>query len=168
MGTNIGSFGARLTREQRVPDVVLTKVLFDEVDRDTDGGFDTDTGGFTAGRAARFHFAAGARFLAPDVGSRGLDLLLHKNGRPLQILTPDVPFDRPDSVALDPRETPRAEYVRGFTRGEVVARPGDVFEIYVRQAFGEPAYLTVRHPGSANEDTPDDRHPIYFMGFWHA
>ena len=168
LGVNVGSFGARRIRDQKVADTVWTKVVFDEVDWDTDGGFDTDTGGFTAGRAAKFHFAAGVRFLAPDVPNRCLSLLLHKNGKPLEILTRDQAFNRPDSVALDSRETPWAEYVRGFTRGEVVARPGDVFEIYVRQEFGGPAYLTVRHPGLAAENVSDDRHPIYFMGLWHA
>jgi hypothetical protein len=59
-------------------------------------------------------------------------------------------------------------YVRGFTRSEVIARPGDLFEIDVRQEFGEPAYLPARHPGSADENVSDDRYPIYFMGLWHA
>lgn len=106
--------------------------------------------------------------LAPDVKSRHVDLLLHKNGRAVDMLTPDRAFDKPDSVALGSRETPWAEYARGFTRGEVVAHPGDLFEIYVRQEFGDLAYLTMRHPGSADENMSDDRHPIYFMGFWHA
>lgn len=58
------------------------------------------------------------------------------------------------------------EYGQGFARGEVVARPSYVFGIYVRYSFGEPAYLTVRGP--ADEDAPAERHPIYFMAFWHA
>jgi hypothetical protein len=65
-----------------------------------------------------------------------------------------------DSVALGFPENPWAEYARGFTRGEVPAGPGDVFEVCVRHSFGEPAYLTARHPA--------ERHPIYFMGLWHA
>jgi hypothetical protein len=168
LGVSIGSFGARRIRDQRVADAVWTRVVFDEVDWDTDGGFDTDTGGFTAGRAAKFHFAAGVRLLAPDVNSRHVDLLLHKNGRPLDMLTPDRAFNKPASVALDSQETPWAEYARGFTRGEVVACPGDVFAIYVRQEFGEPAYLSARQPGPADENVSDDRHTIYFMGLWHA
>jgi hypothetical protein len=169
LGVNIGSFGARHIREQRIPDAVWTRVGFDKVDWDTTGGFDTSTGGFTAARTAKFHLAAGVRFLVPPVNNRYIDLLLHKNGKPLEILTPAQAFNRSDSVALGSRETPWAEYVRGFTRGEVGARPGDVFEIYVRQEFGEPAYLSARHPGSADEENvSDDRHPTYFMGFWHA
>ena len=168
MGIGIGSFGARRIRDQEVADAVWTKVVFDEVDWDTDGGFDTVTGGFTVERAAKFHFAAGVRFLAPDVKNRYVDLLLHKNGKPLEMLTRDRAFNRPDCVALDPRETPWAEYVRGFTSGEVAARPGDVFEIHVRQEFGEPACLTARDPGSADGDAPGERHPIFFSGLWHA
>lgn len=168
MGDSIGSFGAKRVRDQRVPDTIWTKVGFDEVDWDTGGGFDASTGGFMAMRGARFHFAAGVGFLVPAVTNRYIDLLLYKNGKPLERLTPAQAFNRPDSVKLSSRETPWAEYVRGFTRGEVVAHPGDFFEIYVRQEFGEPAYLTMRHPGSADEYVSDDRHPIYFMGFWHA
>jgi hypothetical protein len=32
MGINMGSFGSRLIREQRIPDAVWTKVVFDGVD----------------------------------------------------------------------------------------------------------------------------------------
>jgi hypothetical protein len=38
----------------------------------------------------------------------------------------------------------------------------------VRQEFGEPAYLSTRHPGSADENRSDYLHPIYFMGLWHV
>ncbi len=137
MSINIGSFGARLTRDQTVADGVWTKVVFNEVSWDTLGGFDHDTGDYTVGCAGKFHFAAGVRFLAPDVPNRYVDLLLYKNGEPRDRLTPDGPFTKPDSVPLASRETPWAEYVRGFSRGEVVGNPGDLFEIYVRHDFGE-------------------------------
>jgi hypothetical protein len=168
MSINIGSFGARLTRDQTVADGVWTKVVFNEVSWDTLGGFDHDTGDYTVGCAGKFHFAAGVRFLAPDVPNRYVDLLLYKNGEPRDNLTPDGPFTKPDSVSLASEETPWAEYVRGFSRGEVVGGPGDVFEIYVRHDFGERADLTLRHPAPADEHTATDRHPIYFMGLWHA
>jgi hypothetical protein len=168
MSINIGSFGARLTRDQTVADGVWTKVVFNEVSWDTLGGFDHDTGDYTVGCAGKFHFAAGVRFLAPDVPNRYVDLLLYKNGEPRDKLTPDGPFTKPDSVSLASEETPWAEYVRGFSRGEVVGSPGDVFEIYVRHDFGERADLTLRHPAPADEHTATDRHPIYFMGLWHA
>ena len=170
MGIDIGSFGSRLTREQRVSDAVWTKVNFDEADWDASGGFDAATGGFVVGQRAKFHFAAGVRLLAPDVPSRHVELLLCKNERPLQMLTREAAFHRPDSVALGSPEPPWSEYARGFTRGEVVAHPGDVFEVCVRHSFGEPAYLTARHPGPAGEGAPSpaERHPIYFMGLWHA
>ena len=145
-----------------------TKVVFNEVSWDTLGGFDHDTGDYTVGCAGKFHFAAGVRFLAPDVPNRYVDLLLYKNGEPRDKLTPDGPFTKPDSVSLASEETPWAEYVRGFSRGEVVGSPGDVFEIYVRHDFGERADLTLRHPAPADEHTATDRHPIYFMGLWHA
>ena len=143
-------------------------MVFNEVDWDTGGGFATVTGNLVMGQVAKFHFAAGVRFLAPGVRSRHIELLLCKNGKALEVLTRDQAFNRPDSVALDSRETPWAECGRGFTRGELIARPGDVFEIYARHSFGEPAYLTMHLPGSANEDAPADRHPIYFIGFWYA
>lgn len=168
MSINIGSFGARLTRDQTVADGVWTKVVFNEVSWDTLGGFDHDTGDYTVGCAGKFHFAAGVRFLAPDVPNRYVDLLLYKNGEPRDKLTPDGPFTKPDSVSLASEETPWAEYVRGFSRGEVVGSPGDIFEIYVRHDFGERADLTLRHPAPADEYTATDRHPIYFMGLWHA
>ena len=170
MGINIGSFGSRLTREQRVPDAVWTKADFDEVVWDTGGGFDAATDGFVVGQRAKFHFAAGVRLLAPDVPSRHVELLLRKDGKDLQMLTRDAAFHRPDSVALGAPETPWAEYTRGFTRGEVPAGPNDVFEVCVRHSFGEPAYLTMRHPGPAGEGAPSpvERHPIYFIGLWHA
>jgi hypothetical protein len=168
MDTNIGSFGSRLIREQRVPDGVWSKVVFDEVDWDTGGGFDVATGGFVVGQRAKFHFAAGVRFLAPDVRGRYVELILCKNGEPLEILTRDMAFHKPDSVALSSPETPWAEYARGFTCRELPASLGDVFEVCVRHSFGEPAYLTVRRPGSAGEDAPAERHPIYFIGLWHA
>ena len=168
MSINIGSFGARLTRDQTVADGVWTKVVFNEVSWDTLGGFDHDTGDYTVGCAGKFHFAAGVRFLAPDVPNRYVDLLLYKNGEPRDKLTPDGPFTKPDSVSLASEETPWAEYVRGSSRGEVVGSPGDVFEIYVRHDFGERADLTLRHPAPADEHTATDRHPIYFMGLWHA
>ena len=170
LGINIGSFGSRLARERLVQDAIWTKVNFDEADWDTSGGFDAATGSFVVGQRAKFHFAAGVRLLAPDVPSRHVELLLCKNEKPLQMLTRDVAFHRPDSVALGFPENPWAEYARGFTRGEVPAGPGDVFEVCVRHSFGEPAYLTARHPGSAGEGAPSpaERHPIYFMGLWHA
>ncbi len=117
MGIDIGSFGSRLTREQRVPDAVWTKVNFDEADWDASGGFDAATGGFVVGQRAKFHLAAGVRLLAPDVPSRHVELLLCKNERPLQMLTRDAAFHRPDSVALRPSEAPHTEYTRSFTRG---------------------------------------------------
>jgi hypothetical protein len=79
-------------------------------------------------------------------------------------LTPDGPFTKPDSVSIASRETPWAEYVRGFSRGEVVGNPGDLFEIHVRHDFGERAALTLRYPEPENEHTAAHRHPIYFMG----
>ncbi len=168
MSINMGSFGVRLTRDQTVGDAVWTKILFNEVSWDTIGGFDPGTGGYTVGRAGKFHFAAGVRFLAPDVPNRYVDLLLYKNGEPRERLTPDAAFTRAASISLASAETPWAEYARGFSRGEVVGSPGDVFEIYVRHSFGERAYLTLRHPDPADEHTVTDRHPIYFMGLWHA
>jgi hypothetical protein len=168
MRTNIGSFGARLTRDQTVADGVWTKVAFNEVGWDTTGGFDPDTGGYMAGHAGKLHFATGVRFLAPDVPNRYVDLLLYKNGEPLERLTPDGPFTRPDSVPIASTETPSAEYARGFSRGEVLGNPGDVFEIYVRHDFGESTDLTLRSPDPENERTAAERHPIYFMGLWHA
>jgi len=143
-------------------------VVFDQVDWDTSGGFNPDTGGFVVGRPAKFHLAAGVRFLAPDVASRYVELLLYKNGRPLQMLTPDQAFNRPDSIAFSSRETLWAEYVRGFTRGEVVACPSDVFEICVRHSFGAPANLTMRQPDFADHSESVDRHPIYFVGLWYS
>jgi hypothetical protein len=112
MGINMGSFGSRLIREQRIPDAVWTKVVFDGVDWDTDGGFDTFTGKFVVGQEATFHLAAGVRFLAPDVANRYVDLLLQKNGKPLDMLTRDQAFNRPDSVALDSLEAPWGVYTR--------------------------------------------------------
>jgi hypothetical protein len=56
MSRNIGSFGARLTRDQTVADGVWTKVAFNEVSWDTTEGFDIDTGGYTVGRAGKLHF----------------------------------------------------------------------------------------------------------------
>lgn len=53
MSSNIGSFGARLTRDQTVADGVWPKVAFNEVSRDTTGGFDPDTVGHSVGRAQR-------------------------------------------------------------------------------------------------------------------
>ncbi len=47
------------------------------------------------------------------------------------MLTRDAAFYGPDSIALGSSETPWAEYARGFTRGEVPAGPGDVFEVCV-------------------------------------
>jgi hypothetical protein len=64
---NIGSFGSRLTWEQRVPDAVWTKVTFDKVDWDISGGFDVSAGAFVVGQRARFRLSAGLRLLAPDV-----------------------------------------------------------------------------------------------------
>jgi hypothetical protein len=52
-------------------------------------GFDPNTGGYTVGCAGKLHFAAGVRFLAPDVPNRYVDLLLHKNGEPRDKLTPE-------------------------------------------------------------------------------
>ena len=156
MSMNIGSFGARLTRDQTVADGVWTKVAFNEVSWDTTEGFDIDTGGYTVGRAGKLHFATGVRLLAPDVPNRYVDLLLFKNGEPRDRLTPDGPFTKPDSVPLASRETPWAEYVRGFSRGEVVGNPGDLFEIYVRHDFGERADLTLRYPDPADEHTATD------------
>jgi len=112
MGINMGSFGSRLIREQRIPDAVWTTVFFDGVDWDTDGGFDAFTGKFVVGQEATFHLAAGVRFLAPDVANRYVDLLLQKNGKPLDMLTWDQAFDRPDSVALDSLEAPWGVYTR--------------------------------------------------------
>jgi hypothetical protein len=106
MSMNIGSFGARLTRDQTVADGVWTKVAFNEVSWDTTEGFDVDTGGYTVGRAGKLHFATGVRLLAPDVPNRYVDLLLFKNGEPRDRLTPDGPFTKPDSVPLASRETP--------------------------------------------------------------
>ena len=168
MSINIGSFGARLTRDQTVADGVWTKVAFNEVSWDTTVGFDIDTLGYTVGRAGKLHFATGVRLLAPDVPNRYVDLLLYKNGEPRERLTPDGPFTKPDSVPLASRETPWAEYVRGFSRGEVVGNPGDLFEIYVRHDFGERADVALRYPDPADEHTAIDRHPIYFMGMWHT
>jgi hypothetical protein len=51
--------------------------------------FDPNTGGYTVGCAGKLHFAAGVRFLAPDVPNRYVDLLLHKNGEPRDKLTPE-------------------------------------------------------------------------------
>jgi hypothetical protein len=168
MGMHIGSFGSRLTREQRVPDAVWTKVIFDKVDWDTGGGFDVATGGFVVGQKAKFSLSAGVRLLAPDVPSRYVELMLCRSGKPIDMLTRDGPFRSPDSVVLDSRATPWAEYERGITRGEIIAFPGDVLEIYVRHSFGEPAHLTMRHVCATGKDTPGYRHPIYFMGLWHV
>ena len=168
MSTGIGSFGVRLARDQSVPDDVWTKIVFDEVGWDTAGGFDRETGGYTVGRAGKFHFAAGVRFLAPVRPNRYVDLLLYKNGEPRESLTPDTPFSRPDSVSLASQETPWAEYVRGFTRGEMVGDSGDVFEVYVRHAYGERADLTARHSDPEGGRAATGRHPTYFMGTWHA
>ena len=168
MGMHIGSFGSRLTREQRGPDAVWTKVIFDKVDWDTGGGFDVATGGFVVGQRAKFSLSAGVRLLAPDVPTRYVELMLCKSGKPIDMLTRDRPFRSPDSVALDSQATPWAEYERGITRGEIIAFPGDVLEIYVRHSFGEPAHLTMRHVGATDKDTPDNRCPIYFMGLWHV
>ena len=164
----IGSFGARLARDQSVPDSVWVKIYFDEAAWDTTGGFDRETGGYTVGRAGKFHFAAGVRFLAPVRPNRYVDLLLYKNGEPREMLTPDAPFSRPDSVSLASRETPWAEYVRGSTRREVSGDPGDVFEVYVRHGYGEHADLTARHSGPEDEHAATCRHTTYFMGTWHA
>jgi hypothetical protein len=168
MGMHIGSFGSRLTREQRVPDAVWTKVIFDKVDWDTGGGFDVATGGFVVGQKAKFSLSAGVRLLAPDVPSRYVELMLCRSGKPIDMLTREGPFRSPDSVVLDSRATPWAEYERGITRGEIIAFPGDVLEIYVRHSFGEPAHLTMRHVCATGKDTPGYRHPIYFMGLWHV
>ncbi len=129
-------------------DGVWTKVVFNEVSSDTLEGFDPDTGGYTLGCTGKFHFAAGVRFLRPDVPNRYVNFLLYKNGEPRDKLTP--------------------ECGRGFSRGEVIGSLGDVFEIYVRRDFGERADLTLRHPDPADEHTATDRHPVYFMGLWHA
>ena len=168
MTINMGSFGARLTRVQVVPDAVWTKVHFDEAVWDTMGGFDPLTGAFTARRNGKLHFAVGVRLLAPPVNHRSVELALNKNGKPRDLLARDAAFSKPDSVALNSEETPWAEYARGFSRGEVAARAGDVFEVYVRQGFGEPAEMTMRSPEPADGHASADRHPIYFMGVWHA
>ncbi len=52
---------------------------------------------------------------------RHVELLPCKNGKPLQMLTRDAAFHRPDSVALRRSESTYTEYARGFTRGEVSA-----------------------------------------------
>jgi hypothetical protein len=103
-----------------------------------------------------------------SVASR-TDALGHQRpGRYIEILTRTQAFNRPESVTLSSPETPWAEYVRGFTGGDVVTIPGNVSEIYVRQEFGEPVYLSARHPCSADESMPDHLYPIYFMGLWHV
>jgi hypothetical protein len=86
----------------------------------------------------------------------------------MEILTRARAFNSLDSVTLSSLETPWAEYVRGFTGGDVVAIPGNVSEIYVRQEFGEPVYLSARHPCSVDENMPDHLYPSYFMGLWHV
>src|ERR687893_482744 len=156
MSMNIGSFGARLTRDQTVADGGGTKGAFKEISWETTEGVDIDTGGYTVERAGKIHFATGVRLLAPDVPNRYVDLLLFKNGEPQDRLTPDGPFTKPDSVPLASRETPCAEYVRGFSRGEVVSNPGNLFEIYVRHDFGERADLTLRYPDPADGHTATD------------
>lgn len=108
------------------------------------------------------------RFLAPVRQNRYVDLLLYKNGELRERLTPDTPFSRPHSASLASRETPWAEYVRGFTRGEMVGGPSDVFEVYVRHAYGERAGLTARHSDPEDVHAATSRHPTYFMGMWHA
>lgn len=132
------------------------------------GGFDHETGGYTVGRAGKLHFAAGVRFLAPLRPNRYVDLLLYKSGEPRETLTPYTPFSRPDSVSIASQETPWVEYVRGFTRGEMVGDPGDVFEVYVSHAYGERADLTARHSDPEDGHAATGQHPTYFMGMWHA
>ena len=109
MSINIGSFGARLTRDQTVADGVWTKVVFNEVSWDTLGGFDHDTGGYTVGCAGKFHFAAGVRFLAPDVPNRGLrcggaDTLPRSGCAPRRVCcSSSLRSPRPASRACAPR-----------------------------------------------------------------
>lgn len=99
---------------------------------------------------------------------RHVELQLCKSGKPIGMLTRNRAFHLPDLVAPASRATLRAEYGRGRIRGEVVAHPGDVSVIRVRHSLGEPAYLRMRHAGATDKDAPDDRHPSYFMGLWHA
>jgi hypothetical protein len=59
VSSNVGSFGAILTKEQIVPDFAWTKIVFDEAEWDTGGHFDLRTGSITAERGGKHHFAAG-------------------------------------------------------------------------------------------------------------
>jgi hypothetical protein len=66
-------------------------------------------------------------------------------------------------------ESRHSEAALGRIRSELHSRrgdrlPGDVFEIYVRQECGELAYLSARHPCSADENMSDHLNPIYFVG----
>lgn len=117
MTINMGSFGARLTRVQMVPDAVWTKVHFDEAVWDTMGGFDPLTGAFTARRNGKLHFAVGVRLLAPPVNHRSVELALNKNGKPRDLLARDAP---PSANPTRSRSTPR----RGLRPSTPVVFPG--------------------------------------------
>lgn len=169
MSVNMGSFGAILTGDQTVPDFTWTKIAFDKAEWDTGRRFELHTSCFKAGHDGKYHFAAGVRLLTPTVAWYAVDLMLYKNGRSLCSLTREAPLTRNCfSVALDSRETPQAQFVRGFTPYEIVGGAGDVFEVYIRHDCGEQAYLTLHHADAADGTKLEERHSTYFMGVWHA
>jgi hypothetical protein len=169
VSVNMGSFGVILTRDQTVPDVAWTKIVFDKVEWDTVGRFDLRAGCFEAERDGKYYFMAGARLLVPRATWCSADLMLYKNGEPLRNLTPDAPL-RKDcySVALNSRSTPQALLTRGFTTHEVIAATGDIFEVYIRHDCGEHAHLSQRHADAADGTKLQERQPTYCIGVWHV
>jgi hypothetical protein len=168
VSSNVGSFGAILTREQIVPDFGWTKIVFDEAEWDTGGHLGLRTGSFTAERGGKHHFAAGMRLLIPVVPYCAVELMLYMNGEPRLSLTRETPLARSCCSVLLSSRTHQVELARGFTVCEIVAETGDAFEVYIRHDGGEQAHLTPHYSDAADRSALVDRHPTYFIGVRHA
>jgi len=144
----VGSFGARKTTEQFVPENEWTKVVCDEELWDVGGCYNPNRGAVVAGFDWRFTFVAGVA-LRPEreIGGGEIRLTVYQNGGPRAWLDNGA---RLEALGASARVEVPPALVRGqvLTRsgrnerepdwtnnwpaaGEIQAAKGDVFELYV-------------------------------------
>jgi hypothetical protein len=164
VNTIIGSFGARLTHDHSVPSDEWVKIPFNEVPWDTAGWFDPEHGAFVAESTISCDFLAGGGIVVREaVNMVRLGFAIYKNGVP-EVVNEGLPSGYP---ALRYR-VPIGLGTAVRTERMINARPGDVFELYVRHDVGIEVPL-------GGTFVPEDEDPqlspttvAYFMGIYEG
>ncbi len=182
MSSLVGSFGARKTEEEFVPEMTWTKVVCDQVLWNVANRYGPSRGAFVGKEMWSCTFVAGAA-LRYDLAISGHDvrLMVYQNGEPrarldsgerLARLGAPHRFEMPLSwrrpgIAMSSGRNEREEDEAGEmpAAGEIQCRGEDVFELYVWHDIPEGAVLT---PFRSNTQT-EGAFPasVHFAGVYH-